>query len=115
MLPPQKLAALKRNRDLRLAQAGGHIACGRHNQAENLLRTALDEWRREGAPQSEEGPIVGQLGKALEGQRKYEEAYELYMQALNYLTGAAYDELYSQFLYLNQRMGTFDKKQDYGY
>jgi tetratricopeptide (TPR) repeat protein len=115
MIPPQKLALLKRNRDTSLDQARQQIARGRHEDAERLLKAALEEWRRQGAPKDEEGSLISQLGKALEGQRKYEEAYELYMQALNYLTGPSYDELYSQFLYLNQRMGTFDQKQDYGY
>lgn len=113
MLPPQKMATLVRNRDGKIENARRFLASGRYPEAERILRETLSDWRREGGPKTDEGGLIGELCKALEAQRKYEEAYELYMETLNNLSGTAYDELYSQFLYLNQRMGSFDRRQDY--
>jgi Tfp pilus assembly protein PilF len=82
-----------------------------------LCKQALDEWRRAGAPRADEGPLVSLYGKCLEAQHKYEAAYEVYTQALDPLTGDSYNDLYTSFLYLNERMGTFTKKEkdNYGF
>ncbi len=87
------------------------MAQGDYAAAEKIFEQALSNWRRETGPKDEEGPLILLLGKAMVAQRKYEPAYDLYMQALNYLTGTAYDDVYSSFLYLNERMGTFTKKE----
>jgi len=113
MIQPQRLASLRRNRDMVLHDSQRLIGQGRHLEAEEILKPCLEEWRKEGAPKQEEHKLIILLGKALEGQKKNVEAYELYMKALNGLTGEAYDDVYSQFLYLNERMGAFDKKSPY--
>lgn len=95
-----------------LKQAQQSIAKGDYAAAETICKTALDDWRRASGPKSEENPIVTLLGKCYEAQRKYEKAYELYMAVLPDLKGAAYDEIYTSLLYLNERMGTFTKKSD---
>lgn len=86
------------------------ILRGDYAGAEKTIKGALDSWRAASAPRNEEAKIVLTLGKCYEAQRKYEDAYELYMESLNHLTGTAYDDVYSSFLYLNERMGTFTKK-----
>lgn len=108
-----RIAALRRSIATTTAQGNQHMAQGKHDLAERLFEQALSQWRKEGGPKDEEGPLILSLGKSMVAQRKYEPAYELYMQALNYLTGAAYDDVYSSFLYLNERMGTFTKKEQY--
>ncbi len=115
MLIPQKLARLRQAREQILHEGQLQISRGRYPEAEAILNKGLAEWRREGGPKEEEHLFILPLGKSLELQRKKVEAYELYLKALNNLTGAAYDEVYDQFLYLNQSMGAFDKKPDYGY
>lgn len=115
MIPQQKLMKMKQARDLKLSQAQQLIGRGRYPEAETAMQQILKEWRQEGGPKEEEHSIILPLGKSMEAQRKFVEAYELYMNALNSLTGQAYDEVYSQFLYLNQKMGAFDKKPDLGY
>ena len=79
--------------------------------AEAKFKRALKSWRDQSAPRAEEGGLVTALGKCYEAQRKYEQAYELYMESLKHLTGAAYDEVYTSFVYLNERMGSFTKKE----
>lgn len=86
------------------------ILRGDYVGAERVFKSILDTWRAASAPRNEEAKLVLALGKCYEAQRKYEDAYELYMQSLNNLTGTAYDDVYSTFLYLNERMGTFTKK-----
>jgi tetratricopeptide (TPR) repeat protein len=105
-----KFAPIKRSTDALLVRVQQFIGRSEYANAEKLAREALDNWRVAGAPREDEGILITTLGKCLEAQRKYEEAYELYMQALNYLTGPAYDEVYTNFLYLNERMGTFGDK-----
>jgi tetratricopeptide (TPR) repeat protein len=112
---PQKLANLRRNRDGKLQEAQRVVCQGRYLEGEEMLLPALELWRRDGGPKQEEAPLILLLGKCYEGQRKYVEAYELYMKALGYLTGEAYDDVYSQFLYLNEKMGAFDRKPQCGY
>lgn len=87
------------------------MAGGNYAYAEQFFERALKEWRTGGGSKAEEGSLVTQLGKAYEVQRKFEPAYDLYMQALNNLTGQDYDEVYAAFLYLNERMGAFTKKE----
>lgn len=102
-----KFASIKRATDGLLAHVHQCIVRGDYSAAEKLAQEALNNWRTAGAPREEEGTLISTLGKCLEAQRKYEQAYELYMQALNYLTGETYREVYTNFLYLNERMGTF--------
>jgi len=90
-----------------LARAQTCLSRGDFAQAETLAQQALNDWRAAAAPREEEGDLVMILGKSLLAQHKYPQAYDLYMQALNYLTGPSYDEVYASFLYLNERMGTF--------
>jgi hypothetical protein len=105
-----KFAPIKRATEVLLARVQQCIADGDYQKAEKLAAEALNNWRAAGAPRQDEGALITTLGKCLEGQRKYEEAYDLYIQSLNNLTGQAYDEVYSSFLYLNERMGTFADK-----
>ncbi len=107
----QRFAALKRAIAATSASGNQSIARGDYASAEKLFNKALQDWRSGGGAKGEEGDLILQLGKCYVAQRKYEQAYELYMQALNYLTGAPYDEVYASFLYLNERMGTFTKKE----
>ena len=107
-----RFATTKRSVDGLLNRARQEISRSQHAVAEGFCKQALDEWRRAAAPRADEGPIVSLYGKCLEAQHKYEEAYELYMQTLDHLSGASYDEIYTSFLYLNERMGTFTKKQN---
>ncbi|MBS1997236.1 MAG: hypothetical protein JSS86_13040 [Cyanobacteria bacterium SZAS LIN-2] len=90
-----------------LLRAQGLLARGDYAAAEALAAQALNDWRAAAAPREEEGELVSTLGKCLMAQRKYSQAYDLYMPALSYLTGAGYDEVYANFVYLNERMGTF--------
>jgi len=90
-----------------LARAQSCLSRGDFAQAEILAQQALNDWRAAAAPREEEGDLVMTLGKSLLAQHKYPQVYDLYMQALNYLTGPSYDEVYASFLYLNERMGTF--------
>ncbi len=101
---------LKRKTEQSIVQAQKLIAGGDYAAAEQILKTALDVWRSSSGPKQDEGPLILGLGKCLEAQRKYEDAYELYMESLNNLTGKTYDDVYTSFLYLNERMGTFTKK-----
>jgi len=105
--------SLKRTTASLTAQGNQQMAGGNYVYAEQFFERALKEWRGGGGAKADEGELITQLGKAYEAQRKYEPAYELYMQALNYLTGAAYDEVYSNFLYLNEKMGSFSKKEPF--
>ena len=108
-----RFAPLKRATEALLARVQQSILRGDYATAEKLAQEALQAWRVGGGPREEEGKMVSVLGKCLEAQRKYEEAYELYMQALNYLVGDSYNEIYTSFLYLNERMGTFtNNKKD---
>src|ERR1700681_1542114 len=75
--------------------------------AEAMFKRALQSWRSNSAPMEEEAAIVISLGKCYEAQQKYEQAYELYMESLNHLKGTAYDDVYTSFVYLNERMGAF--------
>jgi tetratricopeptide (TPR) repeat protein len=77
--------------------------------AEAIFERALESWRRSSAPREEEAAIVISLGKCYEAQHKYEQAYELYMESLKHLKGSAYDDVYTSFVYLNERMGAFRK------
>lgn len=92
-----------------LQKAQNCLSFGRYEEAEALAAQALKDWRAAGAPREEESDLIAVLGKSLVAQRKYAEAYDLYMPALNYLTGSGYDEVYASFLYLNERMGTFSE------
>src|SRR5262249_48110966 len=112
MHSPSNLTALRKKTASSLRQAQQSIAQGNYDAAETICKAALDEWRRASGPKAEESSIVSLLGKCYEAQRKYENAYELYMQALPDLKGAAYDEIYTSLLYLNERMGTFSKKEE---
>jgi tetratricopeptide (TPR) repeat protein len=114
MYAGNRFAPIKRATEALLGRVQQFIVRGDYPSAEKLAREALNNWRAAGAPREEEGRLITTLGKCLEAQRKYEEAYELYMQALNYLTGATYDEVYTSFLYLNERMGTFKDKSKPG-
>ncbi len=104
------MSNLKRSTEQSIIKAQQLIARGEYSAAENIFKTALQNWRNNAAPKQEEGPLILGLGKCYEAQRKYEDAYELYMESLNNLTGKAYDDVYTSFLYLNERMGTFTKK-----
>jgi len=107
----QRFAALKRTVAATSASGNQAIARGDYQTAEHFFDKALQQWRQGGGIKEEEGELILQLGKCYVAQRKYEPAYDLYMQALNYLTGTSYDEVYASFLYLNERMGTFTKKE----
>jgi len=109
---PSNLTTLRKKTGASLKQAQQSIAKGDYATAETICKTALDEWRKASGPKSEEDSIVSLLGKCYEAQRKYENAYELYMETLPHLKGAAYEEIYTSLLYLNERMGTFTKKLD---
>jgi len=94
-----------------LTKAKACLVRGDFSQAEKLAAQALNDWRAAAAPREEEGDLIATLGKSLVAQHKYPQAYDLYMEALNYLTGASYDEIYASFLYLNDRMGTFKEPE----
>jgi|GEM_PF-668489 len=94
-----------------LTKAKACLVRAEYSQAEILAEQALNDWRAAAAPREEEGDLIATLGKALVAQRKYPRAYDLYMEALNYLNGASYDEIYASFLYLNERMGTFKEPE----
>ena len=113
MYAGNRFAPLKRSTETLLLRVQQTIGRGDYAAAEKLAREALEAWRKAGAPREEEGKLIATLGKCLEAQRKYEEAYELYMQALNYLVGDAYNEIYTSFLYLNERMGTFTNGSEF--
>ncbi len=112
MHTPNRLAQLRRTVDGLLKTAHQSMQRGDYLAAESSCKQALNEWRRASAPRSDESNIVTALGKCYEAQRKYELASELYMEVLPHFTGAAYDEVYNQLLYLNERMGTFHNKKD---
>jgi tetratricopeptide (TPR) repeat protein len=114
MYAGNRFAPIKRATAALLARVQQSIVRGDYVGAEKMAKEALANWRAAGAPKEEEGALITTLGKCLEAQRKFEEAYELYMQALNYLIGDAYDEVYQNFLYLNERMGTFTDKSKLG-
>jgi len=78
--------------------------------AQAILEQALQSWRSNSAPREEEATLVTALGKCYEAQHKYEQAYELYMESLKHLKGDAYNDVYSSFVYLNERMGAFTKQ-----
>ena len=108
------LSGLRRALDNALAQASQLIVRGDYAGAEQVCASALKQWRGASGPKTEESKIVGALGKCYEAQRKYELAYDLYMEVLPNLKGQAYDDVYTSLLYLNERMGTFTKKQNDG-
>jgi tetratricopeptide (TPR) repeat protein len=110
-----RFGPIRRATEALLARVQQFIVRGDYASAEKSAREALNNWRTAGAPKEEEGTLITTLGKCLEAQRKYEEAYELYMTALNCLIGAAYDEVYTNFLYLNERLGTFTDKRKPGH
>jgi tetratricopeptide (TPR) repeat protein len=112
MFSSSNFAMIRRKTAASLKQAQQSIAKGDYATAEAICKTTLDEWRRASGPKAEENPIISLLGKCYEAQRKYEKAYELYMAVLPDLKGAAYDEIYTSLLYLNERMGSFTKKSD---
>ena len=112
MYSPNKLATLRRSTDTALKQANQLITRGDYGKAEQLCQNALNEWRRSSAPKDEENKLVCALGKCLEAQYKYEQAYELYMASLPNLKGEAYDDVYTSLLYLSERMGTFRAKEE---
>jgi tetratricopeptide (TPR) repeat protein len=105
-----RFSSLRHTNEALLAQGKKLILKSDYAGAESVFKQALDNWRANSAPKNEEGRLIIALGKSYEAQRKYELAYELYMESLNHLTGQTYDEVYSSFLYLNERMGTFTKK-----
>lgn len=105
-----RFSSLRRSTETELDRGQKLILRGDYIGAEKIFKTALENWRAASAPRNEEAKTVLALGKCLEAQRRYEDAYELYMQSLNNLTGTAYDDVYSSFLYLNERMGTFTKR-----
>src|SRR5690242_5429080 len=109
-----KFASIKKANDSLLARAEQCLARGEFEKAEQQAREALQNWRSAGAPRQEEAVLIATLGKSLEGSRKYEAAYDLYMEALGFLTGEAYDQVYRRFLYLNERLGTFGGKSPAG-
>ena len=109
---PDRLSQLRRETDAALKSARQSMQGGDYVKAEAACQKALSDWRRASAPRSEESNIVATLGKCYEAQRKYEQAYELYMEVLPHLTGSAYDDVYTSLLYLNERMGTFQSKND---
>ena len=112
MYSPNRLAGLRRSAEASLSQANQLITRGEYAKAEQLCQSALIEWRRSSGPKAEENRLVCVLGKCLEAQCKYEQAYELYMETLPNLKGEAYDDVYPSLLYLSERMGTFRKKEE---
>jgi tetratricopeptide (TPR) repeat protein len=110
MFSKDKSPNLRRATDGLLNQARQLIGKGDYQLAETICEKALNSWRTGSVPRSEEGRIVLLLGKCYEAQRKYEKAYDLYMESLKHLTGSTYDDVYSSLLYLNERMGAFEKK-----
>jgi tetratricopeptide (TPR) repeat protein len=109
------LSSLRRALDNALADANQLLVRGDYAGAEAVCVTALKQWRGASGPKMEESKIIGSLGKCYEAQRKYELAHDLYMEALPNLQGQAYDDVYTSLLYLNERMGTFTKKQNDGF
>ena len=103
---------LRREIDLALSQANLLISRGEYLKAEQLCLSALNQWQNASAPKSEEHKIVCTLGKCFEAQHKYQQAYELYMESLPHLKGQAYDDVYTSLLYLNERVGTFTRKEE---
>lgn len=114
MYSPSNAANARKRIDALLAQAQQCIVRGAYAEAEAKCKQALDDWRRSSGARSQESKMVSLLGKCYEAQHKYEAAYELYMEALPNLQGQAYDDIYTSLLYLNERMGTFRKKNDEG-
>jgi tetratricopeptide (TPR) repeat protein len=110
MPPNDRFTALRKNISLPLSRAQQMILRGDYAGAEAVYKDALKQWRSAAAPKAEEDQFIISLGKCYEAQRKYEDAYALYMEALNHLTGTSYDNVYTSFLYLNERMGTFVTK-----
>lgn len=112
MYQPNKLANLRSITEKTAMQVNQLLARGDHVGAEQLCRDALKQWRQASGPKTEEFLLVSPLGKCLEAQHKYEQAYELYMEVLPNLKGEHYDDLYTSLLYLNERMGTFKQKDE---
>jgi tetratricopeptide (TPR) repeat protein len=112
MYSPNKNQSLRRTTEKMVAQINQRIAAGDYVSAEQICREALKQWRHAAGPKSEEHLLIGPLGKCLEAQQKYEQAYELYMEALPNLKGEAYNDTYTSLLYLTERMGTFNKKEE---
>jgi thioredoxin-like negative regulator of GroEL len=112
MQTPNRSGHVRRAIEVALKSARQSMQRGDYANAESICKQALSDWRSASGPKAEESDIVTTLGKCYEAQRKYEQAYELYMDALPHLTGAAYDDVYSCLLYLNERMGTFQSKAD---
>jgi len=106
----QTFTQIRRATQDKLARGLLMLQRGDYTAGETMARETLTAWRCASAPRQEEAPLVVLLGKCLTAQKRYEEAAELYIQALAYLTGEAYDEVYTNFLYLNERMGTFAEK-----
>jgi lipopolysaccharide biosynthesis regulator YciM len=109
---PNRLGHVRRAIEAALKSARQCMQSGDYVKGETVCKQALNDWRGASGPRSEESNIVTTLGKCYEAQRKYEQAYELYMEALPHLTGSSYDDVYTSLLYLNERMGTFQSKKD---
>jgi|ERR1700733_704354 tetratricopeptide (TPR) repeat protein len=112
MQTPNRSGHARRAIEVALKSARQSMQGGDYAKAEAVCKQALNDWRSASGSKAEEGDIVTTLGKCYEAQRKYEQAYELYMDALPHLTGSAYDDVYSCLLYLNERMGAFQSKAD---
>lgn len=112
MQTPNRFSQVRRAVDALLKTAHQNMQRGDYPAAETTCKQALNDWRRASLPRSEENNIITALGKCYEAQRKYEQAYELYMEALPQFTGSVYDEVYNHLLYLNERMGTFQGKKN---
>ena len=105
-----RFGALRRSTDALLQKGQQLVSRGDYAGAAEKFKGALNAWRNGSGPRQEEARIIDFLGKCYVAQRRYEDAYALYSEALGFLTGSAYDEIYTSFLYLNERMGTFTKK-----
>lgn len=104
-----RFTSLRKTTDDLFNQAKQLVGQGQYGSAEALCRKALESWRSAAGAKQEEGRFITLLGKCYEAQLKYEQAYDLYMESLKHLTGSSYDDVYTSLLYLNERMGTFNK------
>ena len=103
-------APRRKSSDDLFKQAQQLVGQGQYEDAEALCRKALESLRAGSGSKQEVSRLITLLGKCYEAQLKYEQAYDLYMESLKHLSGAAYDDVYSSLLYLNERMGTFSKR-----